>query len=78
MNIYWGEHEILKESLININKIVYAGGYNITGENNTTESIVFNLVKKPNWFHRTCVRFFLGWKWEDKKEQKEKKNLLLG
>ncbi len=53
------------------------GGYDITGGNGKESSIVFNFVKKPSWFHRTCCRFFLGWKWNDKKENKEKK-LLFG
>lgn len=53
------------------------GGYDITGSNQVAGSIVFNFTKKPNWFHRTCVRFFLGWKWHDKKENK-KKQMLLG
>jgi len=41
------------------------GGYDITGGNGIENSFVFNFVKKPNWFHRTCTRFFLGWKWND-------------
>lgn len=56
----------------------YVGGYDITGGNQVAGSIVFNFTKKPNWFHRTCCRFFLGWKWQDKKEKKNEKNLLLG
>ena len=56
----------------------YVGGYDITGGNQVESSIVFSYIKKPNWFHRTCTRFFLGWKWIDKKEEKEKKGLLLG
>lgn len=54
------------------------GGYDITGGNGMQNSIVFNFIKKPSWFHRTCCRFFLGWKWQDKKEKKEKKQMLLG
>ena len=53
----------------------YAGGYDLTGGNGEENSTVLNFVNKPNWFHRTCTRFFLGWKWNDKKE---KKKLLLG
>lgn len=56
----------------------YVGGYDITGSNQVAGSIVFNFTKKPNWFHRTCCRFFLGWKWQDEKKEKEKKGLLLG
>jgi len=54
------------------------GGYDITGGNGMVTSTDFNFVKKPNWFHRTCCRFFLGWKWQDKKEEKENKQMLLG
>jgi hypothetical protein len=54
------------------------GGYDITGSNQVAGSIVFNFTKKPSWFHRTCCRFFLGWKWQDKKEEKKKEGLLLG
>lgn len=54
---------------------VYVGGYDITGGNGMENSIAFNFTKKPSWFHRTCCRFFLGWRWIDKKESK---NLLLG
>jgi len=43
------------------------GGYDITGGNGGANSIVFNFIKKPNWFRRTCAKFFLGWKWNDKK-----------
>jgi len=43
------------------------GVYDITGGNGKENSIVLNFTKKPNWFHRTCTRFFLGWKWNDKK-----------
>ena len=54
------------------------GGYDMTGGNGMQNSIVWNFTKKPNWFHRTCTRFFLGWKWNDKKEIKKKSGLLLG
>jgi hypothetical protein len=43
------------------------GGYDITGGDGKQNSISFMMVKKPNWFHRTCTRFFLGWRWHDKK-----------
>ena len=78
----------LSEAILNDKEAVYVksiltpppvvGGYDITGSNQVAGSIVFNYTKKPNWFHRTCCRFFLGWKWQDKKEKKEKKGLLLG
>lgn len=43
------------------------GGYDITGSKTIAGSIRFMFPKKPNWFHRMCCRFFLGWKWvEDK------------
>lgn len=43
------------------------GGYDITGSKTVAGSIRFMFPKKPNWFHRMCCRFFLGWKWvEDK------------
>lgn len=54
------------------------GGYDITGGNGIENTIVFNFVKKPNWFHRTCCRFFLGWRWHDKKKEEKKSGLLLG
>jgi hypothetical protein len=57
---------------------VYVGGYDITGGNGMQNSIVFNFVKKPNWFRRTCTKFFLGWTWIDKKEKENKGGLLLG
>ena len=56
----------------------YVGGYDWAGGNGKENSIVFNFVKKPNWFHRTCTRFFLGWRWNDEELKKDKKNLLLG
>lgn len=43
------------------------GGYDITGGDGLENSIVFHFVRKPSWFHRTCCKFFLGWKWNDKK-----------
>ena len=55
----------------------FVGGYDITGGNGIENSFVFNFVKKPSWFHRTCCRFFLGWRWHDKKQEK-KSGLLLG
>lgn len=55
---------------------VYVGGYDWTGGNGKENSIVFNFVKKPSWFHRTCTRFFLGWKWND--EEKTEKKMILG
>ena len=56
----------------------YVGGYDITGGNGKQYSIVFNYIKKPNWFRRACSKFFLGWNWIDEKEKTEKKGLLLG
>lgn len=41
------------------------GGYDITGNGGGNGSYMFMFLKKPNWFHRTCTRFFLGWKWVD-------------
>lgn len=66
----------LSEALMGDTQVAYAhiftppkvvGGYDITGSNQVAGSIVFNYTKKPNWFHRTCTRFFLGWKWKDAK-----------
>ncbi len=59
-----------------INMPVYVGGYDITGSKEVAGSIVFNFTRKPSWFHRTCTRFFLGWRWKD--EEKKKSGLLLG
>jgi hypothetical protein len=41
------------------------GGYDITGNVGGPGSYMFMFLKKPNWFHRACSRFFLGWKWFD-------------
>lgn len=45
----------------------YVGGYDLTGGNGKHNSFVMMFVRRPNWFHRTMTRFFLGWKWNDKK-----------
>ncbi len=50
-----------------IEQPTHVGGYDITGGNGGANSIVFNFIKKPNWFRRTCTKFFLGWRWNDKK-----------
>jgi hypothetical protein len=88
-NIYWeendrsGEWKKMDSKPLPMNTISHptlkevVGGYDITGGNGEENSISFNFVKKPNWFHRTCCRFFLGWKWNDKKENK-KKQMLFG
>ena len=44
----------------------YVGGYRLGKDKNYTRW--FNLAYKPSWLHRQCVRIFLGWYWEDKKE----------
>lgn len=45
----------------------YIGGYDISGNKGGVGSIVFNMNKKPNWFHRLCTKLFLGWDWIDMK-----------
>ena len=89
---HWSENKIdgtvdLSEAIMNDTSAAFVheikspppmvGGYDITGGNGVDNSIVYNFTKKPNWFHRTCCRFFLGWKWNDKKENSNK-NLLFG
>lgn len=73
---YTGEGKILGKILANGQGIQAppksVGGYEIDEIN------VLNLTKKPSWFRRTCTRFFLGLRWIDKREEKTKKNLLLG
>ena len=44
------------------------GGYRIGNSN--SNHIQFNLVYKPKWLHRQCMRILLGWYWFD--EQKNK------
>ncbi|CAK0760280.1 hypothetical protein CCP3SC1AL1_2760006 [Gammaproteobacteria bacterium] len=41
----------------------HVGGYRIG--NYKTNYIQFNLIKKPNWLNRQCMRIFLGWYWFD-------------
>jgi len=79
MNIYWEEHDSASERPKHwseegdkgtlVAKIELppqpVGGYDITG-NGGTNGYMFMFLKKPNWFHRTCSRFFLGWEWVDK------------
>lgn len=76
MNIYWEENDRSDEwekSGIQTFHITpklppkEVGGYDITGGDGKTNSVVFNFVRKPSWFHRFCTKFFLGWKWNDKK-----------
>ena len=50
--------KIIKQSQIQTS----AGGYRL-GESNYY--IEFNLTHKPNWFHRTMMRFFFGMIWVD-------------
>ena len=46
-----------------LTKKYYVGGYRIGKlESGYTQ---FNLTKKPNWFHRQIVKWFLGWYWFD-------------
>lgn len=45
----------------------YVGGYDIAGNKGGAYSIQFNMIKKPNTFHRICSKVFLGWDWVDKK-----------
>ena len=41
----------------------YVGGYRIGKlESGYTQ---FNLIHKPNWFHRQIVKWCLGWYWYD-------------
>lgn len=40
------------------------GGYRLGKDKNYT--LYINLIYKPNWLHRQCMRIFLGWYWEDK------------
>ncbi len=63
MNLVKGSYKI--ESAIVSPSTV--GGYNIAGNADIKNSIVFNLTKKPNWFNRFFVKLFLGWIWIDKK-----------
>ena len=30
------------------------------------DQFCFMLSKKPNWFHRTMMKLFFGFQWEDK------------
>lgn len=40
----------------------YVGGYRMgTG----ADYVQFNLTHKPNWFHRTMMRFFFDMNWFD-------------
>jgi hypothetical protein len=39
----------------------YVGGYRLGKK--LEGSIQFNLCYKPNWFHRKCMKIFLGWHW---------------
>jgi len=42
------------------------GGYVITPKDiGAGSKIIFMYTAKPNWWNRLCVRFFLGWRWED-------------
>jgi hypothetical protein len=44
------------------------GGYDMTGNGGGPWSVMFMMKDKPNWFHRLCTRFFLGWVWVDKND----------
>ena len=44
------------------------GYYNITGKQQY--KILFGFTKKPNYVHRLFCKLLLGWKWEDKNDQK--------
>ena len=69
MNIYWEEHEVeWLEEIIIAKPTQEAGGYDITGGGDKAHSIIFNMTKKPKWFHRFCAKLFLGWVWVDKKD----------
>lgn len=65
MNIYWEEHEVdnLEGKTLSSMK-ERKSGYDISGGNGRGKFVI-GLEAKPNWFHRTCSRFFLGWKWND-------------
>ncbi|GIV44016.1 MAG: hypothetical protein KatS3mg035_1139 [Bacteroidia bacterium] len=43
------------------------GGYDITGGDGKTNSIMLLMTKKPKWHHRFFCRVFLGWNWIDLK-----------
>ena len=49
-------NKIIKKSRIQ----TFVGGYRL-GQSNLY--IEFNLTHKPNWFHRTMMRFFFGMYW---------------
>ena len=74
MNIYWDEHKLAEDvknggtGMYSL-KSNYKSGYDLTGGNGRENSIILHFEKKPNWFHRTCSRFFLGWKWNDGDEK---------
>ena len=38
----------------------FVGGYRLGDSNYYT---IFSLTHKPNWFHRTMMRFFFGMIW---------------
>lgn len=58
--------KVTREELIKIIKQSQiqtpAGGYRLGLSNYYIE---FNLRHKPNWFHRTMMRFFFGMIWVD-------------
>lgn len=66
MNIYWEEHEVdkLKGKTLSSMKERKAG-YDVTGGDGKNGFVIASKGVKPNWFRRACVRFFLGWKWND-------------
>jgi len=43
------------------------GGYDIHGKGGGDDSLIFRRKDKPNFFHRACCKFFLGWVWVDTK-----------
>ena len=43
----------------------HIGAYRITPVEDKVNTIDFCYHKKPNWFHRMCCKFFLGWTWID-------------
>ena len=46
----------------------FLGVFLIDGDKEGTQLAVSS---KPNWFRRTCIRLFFGWKWVSIKKLKE-------
>jgi len=56
----------MKKNIIDSNNYItfkeptYVGGYRLGTDYNCLQ---INFTHKPNWFHRTMMRLFFGWKW---------------